>query len=94
MTTIANKVGVAVAGCAIAAAASLTSVAPAQAAPTTVPVPAAPAALGPGGAPELPWFGHWKGWDRGSSDMLRGNKPFLGFLFKWINHPGCYHGWK
>lgn len=87
MTTIANKLGVAVAGCAIAAAASLTSVAPAAAAPTTVPVPAAPAVLGPGGAPQF-FFG-WKG----SPDIL---KTFRLSSDHWFNgwdffHFGCYN---
>jgi hypothetical protein len=92
MTTIANKLGVAVAGCAIAAAASLTSVAPAQAAPT-VPAPAAPAVLGSGGAAEFPWFG-WG--SKGSADMLG---KFRVSPLKWFNfnivHFGCYggHGW-
>jgi hypothetical protein len=88
MTTVATKLGVAVAGCAIAAAASLTAVAPAQAAPTTVPVPAAPAVLGPGGAPQ--WF-----WGQGSNDLLRVFRPSSDrWFFPSIFHFGCYgHKW-
>ena len=54
MTRIATKLGVGIAGCAVAAAASLISVAPAQAAPVTVP--AAPVVLGPGNVSQ-DWFG-------------------------------------
>ena len=90
MTMIAKKLRVGLAGCAIAAAASLTSVAPAEATPA--PAPAAPMYLGPADVPQtwwlLPKLGH--------SDLLRGFKPFHGFIFphhkifKW----GCYghHG--
>ena len=53
MVRIATKLGVGIAGCAVAAAASLISVAPAQAAPVA---PAAPVVLGPGNVPQ-DWFG-------------------------------------
>ena len=49
MTRIATKLGVGIAGCAVAAAASLLPVAPAEAAPVTVP--AAPVVLGPANVP-------------------------------------------
>ena len=66
MSTIATKLQVGIAGCAVAAAASLTSVAPAEAAP--VPAPATPAVFGD--APLQPLLG-------GSSplDLLGGRAP-------------------
>ena len=54
MTRIATKLGVGIAGCAVAATASLIAVAPAEAAPVTVS--AAPVVLGPGNVPQ-DWFG-------------------------------------
>ena len=71
-----NTLRAGIAGCAIAAAATLTSVAPAQAAP--VAAPAAPVILGTGFL--------------GSHDLLSKFKPLHGWvfqphkIFKW----GCY----
>jgi hypothetical protein len=77
MTMIATKLGVGIAGCAIAAA-SLLTVAPAEAAPVTVP--AAPVVLGPGNVP-LKW-GHG-----GGGDFIRDFIKFEQFL----DHCKPYH---
>jgi hypothetical protein len=90
---IASKLRVGIAGCAIAAAASLTSVAPAQAAP--VAVPAAPVILGSADVPLSGWWNFPK-----SSDLLGGFKlfpgsiPSHGSIFTKLFHFGCYgkHG--
>ena len=84
---IATKLRVGLAGCAIAAAASLTSVAPAEATPA--PAPAAPMYLGPADVPQtwwlLPKLLH-------SHDLLHGFKPFHGFIFGKLWHFGCNSG--
>jgi hypothetical protein len=74
MTSIGTKLGVGTAGCAIAVAASLSSVAPAQAAPVAAPAapvvfadvplapvvaPASPVLRGPADVPQGWWFGNW-----------------------------------
>lgn len=74
MTGIATKLGVGTAGCAIAVAASLSSVAPAQAAPVAAPAapvvfadvplapvvtPASPVFRGPADVPQWWWKGHF-----------------------------------
>jgi hypothetical protein len=55
MSTIATKLQIGTAGCAVAVVASLMSVAPAQAAPA-VAAPVAPVVLGPADVP-LDWWG-------------------------------------
>ena len=72
MTTIANKLKVGTAACAMAAAASLTGVAPAQAAPAA-PAPAAPVVLSSTDAPLGPWW--IKPRPSGARDLLRGFTP-------------------
>ena len=85
-TRIATKLGVGIAGCAVAAAASLQPVAPAEAAPVTVP--AAPVVLGPGNVPLKGWFG--SGWfGSGGGDLLQDFINFEQFLDK-IFHRGPY----
>ncbi|MCW2690193.1 MAG: hypothetical protein JWR37_5083 [Mycobacterium sp.] len=90
MTKFATKVRVGIAGCAIAVAASLTSVAPAEAAPV-VPAPATPAVLGPADVPM--GFGWWWGSDgvSRSPDILRTFRPSTGWKFNKIFHFGCYN---
>jgi hypothetical protein len=68
MTRIATKLGVGIAGCAIAASASLMSVPPAQAAPVA---PAAPVVLGPADVP-LDWWGSPR---LSSPDLLGSFRP-------------------
>lgn len=93
MTGIATKAKVGVAGCAIAFAASLTSIAPAQAAPAPAPAPAAPVVFGAADAPQGPWWWITPNESR-SPDLLRSFRPFQGissgFIFSKIFRFGCY----
>jgi hypothetical protein len=70
MTSIATKLGAGTAGCAIAVAASLTSVAPAQAAP--VAAPAAPVVFGQVDVPLAPVVAPASPVLRGPADVPQG----------------------
>jgi hypothetical protein len=93
-TRIATKLGVGIAGCAVAAAAIL-PVAPAEAAPVTVP--AAPVVVGPSNVP-MHWFGGgdsgWFGGGGGSSWLGGGESRHGGdflrdiaFFFSFFHRP-------
>src|SRR5689334_25431751 len=83
MGTISKKVSVGIAGCAIAAAATLTPMAPAQAAP--VPVPASPAVLGHADVPAGWWFLR-------SAQLPRPIfTPQFGIFHGLFNFWGCYN---
>jgi hypothetical protein len=83
MGTVSKKLSVGIAGCAIAAAATLTPIAPAEAAP--VPVPATPAVMGHGDAPA----GWW--WFRSAQLPRPTQTHTFGIFHGLFNFWGCYN---